>query len=694
MISIKDFDGEYPRTLPHLLPDNAAQLAVDCDFTTNILAGIRERGTTTAINSSNAKSIFVYDTLGGSWFSWPTDVDAIRGPIAADTFKRIYWSDGEFVYVGRGDIGSGGAPTQFYKAGCPRPPSALTVTSGASNGSAKFLTDATYSITAICEDSSRQVRSQKVLSPVVGVNTAMQLDLTLGLEGFSCKTETTTTVTTNSSSSQSANSTGAYSYGAYPASSTTSGSTQTGADTSTTAVSPATTLAFQVRCTDGNKIFSSVVRASAADSSVDPLWEGVSAFFTSAGTSVTLSFRRADEYLETRAYTWTLVNSYGEEGPPANPVEIECAVDARIALSIPEVTPSGFAPVSRVRVYRTSSGTAITDYLFAGDVPVGTVNFMDDNAAGDLGEPLPTRGYNPPEAGLQGLCQLPNGVLAAFKDNEVHFSEPYLPYAWKAAPITTDGRVVGICPGEGGLWVTTTKAPYFITGVTPDAMVQNKVTAIQAGVSKGSICNMGPAVIYASHDGLMTARGVEVSADWSFKFFTRDEWRARYGARLHLLHLNAHDGHLLGWFSDGAPGFLVRFDEADTSFTRTTDPVMAATVHPVADALYVVAGAVYEFKGGATRKPFVWRSKDFIMPKPMNFGAVQVGGEGGVTITVYADGVARATKKLLLSGDEYSVVRLPAGFLARRWAFEVAGGANAVVREVNVAISPSEFANV
>ena len=694
MISIKDFDGEYPRTLPHLLPDNAAQLAVDCDFTTNILAGIHARGVTTAIQSSNAKSIFVYDMLGGSWFSWPTDVDAVRGPIARDAYKRFYWTDGAFMYVGRGDIGSGGQPTQFYKAGVPRPPSALSVSSGAANGAAKFTSVGTYLVTAVCEDASRQVKTHKVLGTTLGVNTAAQLDIVVDLGGFTCAAETKTTTTTNSSTSQNASSTGNYTYNPYNSSSSYTGSTQEGEGVSTTVVEPATTMAFQLHCSDGGKVYSSVIRASVMDSSIDPLWSGVSAFFTASGSQVTLSLRRSAEYIETRAYTWTLVNSYEEEGPPADPVELECAADAKVSLAIPALTQTGYAPASKIRIYRTSSGTSITDYLFAGEVPVGTASFTDDNAPGELGEPLSTRGYNPPEANLQGLCQLPNGVLAAFKDNEVHFSEPYLPYAWKAAPVTTEGRVVGVCPGEGGLWVTTTKAPYFISGLTPDAMVQNKVTAIQAGVSKWSICDMGKAVVYASNDGLMTARGVEVSPDWSFKFFTRDEWRARFGSRLHLLHLNAHDGHLLGWFSDGAPGFLVRFDETDTSFTRTTDPIMAATVHPVADALYVVAGAVYEFKGSSSRKAFTWRSKDFILPKPMNFGAVQVAGDGSVTVKVYADGVVRATKTLTLSGDNFSVFRLPIGYLARRWSVEIAGAADATVTEVHVAVSPSEFANV
>ncbi|HNF62074.1 MAG TPA: hypothetical protein PKZ20_10125 [Rhodocyclaceae bacterium] len=697
MISILNPTGEFPRTLPHLLPDNAAQQAVDCDLTTNILTGIHARGTTTAFTSAaNAKSIFVYDTLGGSWFSWPTDVDAVRGPVVSDAYKRVYWTDGTYLKVTRGDLGTGGVPSQSYKAGVPRPTQPLTAASGVVDGKARFTATNTYIITAICEDASRQVKSSRVVGTTIGTDTASQLDITVDLAGFACKAETTTTTNQETATGQSSSSTGYYSYNPYTSQATTSNSGETTATgTTTTVVEPATTMAFDVRCSEGGVVYSSVVRSSAPDSSIDPLWQGVSAYFTSTGTQATLSFRRSTDYIETRAYTYTLVNNYGEEGPPAPALEVECGFNATLTVNIPPVAPNDYAPIQSIRIYRTSSGAAVTDYLYAGEVPLGTTSFSDENAPGELGEVLATRGYNPPEYGLQGLCVLPNGVMCAFKDNEVHFSEPYLAYAWKEAPMTTDGRVVGVCPAEGGVYVTTTKNPYFISGVTPDAMTQNKITAVQAGVAKGAICNIGPAVIYASHDGLVSARGVDVSMDWSFKFFTRDEWRSRFGQRLSLMRLNAHDGHLIAWFTDGTPGFIMRYDETDPSFVRMSEPIYAATVHPLADALYLVAGNVYEFKGAASRRPFVWHSKDFVVGKPTNFGALQLIGQGAVTVRLFADGVERVVKSLTLgSPDSPVVVRLPAGFLARRWSIRFEGAADAELQGAHLAVAVTEFAGV
>ena len=43
MIPLKAFTGEYPRQKPTLLPDSAAQEAIDCDFGQTVLTGIRER---------------------------------------------------------------------------------------------------------------------------------------------------------------------------------------------------------------------------------------------------------------------------------------------------------------------------------------------------------------------------------------------------------------------------------------------------------------------------------------------------------------------------------------------------------------------------------------------------------------------------------------------------------------------------
>lgn len=536
----KGFQGEFPRTQPQDLPPSAAQSATDCDFTQNILQGIRSRSVITGISVTNPKTIYISESVAYSVYAWDRDVDAVRSPVTDDAYNRFYWSDGTSFYVSRSDLGTGGEPatSNRFKVGVPAPTAALA--------------------------------------------------------------------------------------------------------------------------------------------------------FVSVGT--------ATSYAETRAYTYTYVNQYGEEGPPAAPFTRDMTENQPITLSY-TAPPSGhgYAPITKVRVYRTATGGQGTDYLFVAELAIwGSTQFTDSMKNSELGEALSTRNYYPPPQNLKGICALPNGSLVGFSTNVVWFSEPYLPYAWKPANTqTVQHNIVSICPYENGLYVTTQAHPVAISGYAPDGMSAQKISAVQAGVSKGSMVNAGAFVAYASNDGIVTIRGMQASLDLSFQFFTRDEWRTRYGSKLSQLRLNVHDGHLLGWFTDGTPGFLIRMDETTPSFTKMTDPITCAFVHPEADALYVCNGSsLYSFKTGVSRKAYTHWSKDFMLEKPESLGAIQLIGGGSVGLTVYADGNQVFQTSTSVSNTGSTVLRLPSGFRARRWSFKIDGQADSFVQQYSIVTSPSELANV
>lgn len=535
----KNFQGEFPRTQPQDLPDSAAQVAVDCDFTQNTLMGIKDRAPVTGFTVNNPKSIFVHESAAYSYYAWNRDVDAVRSPVTDDAYTRFYWSDGTNFYVSRADLGSGGEPAanNKYLVGVPQPAAAMTL--------------------------------------------------------------------------------------------------------------------------------------------------------VALGT--------ATSYAESRSYTYTYVNQYGEEGPPASPFVIDMTEDQPITLNY-TAPPSGYCPITTVRVYRTSTGSQGTDYLYVGETSVtsSTHQFVDTTKSAYLGEALSTRGYYPPPQNLKGICALPCGSLAGFVNNTVWFSEAYLPYAWKPANTqTVQHNIVGLCSYDTGLYVTTLAYPVMISGYSPDGMSSQKIPAIQAGVSKGSLVNAGAFVAYASHDGIVTVRGLNASLDLSFKFFTRDEWRNRYGSKLSKMRLNVHDGHLVAWFDDGTPGFLIRLDDVTPSFTRLTDPITCAFVHPEADALYVGYGtSMYAFKGSSTRKAYTHWSKDFILAKPESLGAIQLIGNGSVALSIYADGSPVFDTTVDVESNGMTVLRLPSGFRARRWSVLLSGEADSYVQQYALVTSPSELVNV
>lgn len=789
MISIKTFNGEVPRAQPHLLPDNAAQSATDCDFTTVSLTGLPDyvfRQTTAA---TSVKSAFCYANsdngpLNVRYYAWQQDADVVRGPVADDAYDRMYWTaapDYRIKVTRDSTLGSSSEPdsAKTYWAGVPAPEFAPTAnTTGLTYGGGT-ITD----VVAICETSTgTALSSESILNTTHNATylskTASEISLSFDFNA-SCRVRSeggiggvstlpsgmslsgvvavfvqapayagpvyadqgvfnSYTMTGKPISLVSYTKSGAtyvrYDdwadaplgdalYAGEPSALTVTTSTYdvnvfewknavtpisiiTGYTTyhnigggwyctdknaaSPGGTSSASTLAVQVYF-GGNVV---TLRENAARSTFG--LSGYTGYFqySSGKLSIFVSATGSSTMVEQRVYAYSYVNIFGEEGPLSPPLELPVNEGHAVALTLRGLTSTSYAPIDKVRIYRSATGSNATTLLFLEELEnSNSITYTDSKLAAALGEENRTSTYFPPEDGLRGLIALPNGILVAFKGNEVHVSEPYLPYAWNPENIIpTQETVVSVCAAEGGFYITTLGHPYFVSGLTPDAMSSIKLDAVQAGVSKGSICNIGPAVLWASHDGIVFARGATASMDWSFNFFTRKVWRDLYESRLHLMRFSAHDGHLVVWFEDGTPGFLVKFDEAQPTLTKLKRGFYAAAIDPRRDELLVSLNGrdLHGFKAGAG-SAFVWHSKDFVLPTPANHGAAQVVGEGEVTIQCYADDILRQTKTVTATRKGV-IYRMPDGFRARRWSFRIEG--TGLIEEFNVAGSPREFQGV
>lgn len=684
MLPHKNFTGEFPRTLPQDLPAGAAQSASNVDFTQGCLQGIKSRTPVAGVNAPGAKSLFIYDSLTYSYYSWQRDVDAVRSPITDDAYSRFYWADGSNIWVSRGDLGGqGGEPssTNRYWVGVPEPTAALTYSAQDTKFTISGYRPTLHSI--FCEGSDGTRKSEVLIGGgTFGTDNLNSCQITANVSA-SCEALNANVEVPNTSVV-------GYDENGNPITETT-----------TTSQSPSVSykLAVEVRFTTESGYLSAILRQDTNKNTYPAEMIGLTGSYSYSGNTLTVNLRTRSDYREARAYTYTYVNQYGEEGPPAKPLQVDILEGQTIKLRYtPPPANHQYVPMTRLRVYRTATGGTSTEYLFVGEVSISTTQpvFEDAVKGSALGESIQTRDFYPPPSNIRGIVAMPGGVLAGFVGTTVYLSQPYLPYAWK--PSTTqalENRVIGLCPYENGLYVTTTAHPVLITGYSPETMSSQKIPAIQAGVSKGSIVNAGPFAAYASHDGVVTLRGINASLDLSFKFFTREQWRNLYGNKLHLMRLNAHDGHLLGWFEDGTPGFLIRMDEVTPSFTKVTDPVYCALVHPQTDNLYLGAGSsIFAFKTGGSRLAWTHWGKDYILPKPENLGAVQFVGGGSLTFTLYADGVQVFQTLVTIDQSGSTVVRLPSGFRARRWSFKMDGQANCFVYEMNVVTSPAELQGV
>jgi len=338
---------------------------------------------------------------------------------------------------------------------------------------------------------------------------------------------------------------------------------------------------------------------------------------------------------EARNYVVTFVTPLGEEGPPSDPTEVvEVVADQEVTLNSLPLPPSGEGwnlPASaKKRLYRSATSGTSAVYLFVVELDISVTTYTDATDPDDLAEALPSEDWTPPPVDLKGLCVLANTALAAFKNNEVWFSEPGLPHAWPSRNmVALDYAIVGIGAFGNSVLAGTTGTPYILSGADPAAMTPNKVGVQQACVSKRGVRAMAGGVIYPSPDGLCLAdgNGVQVLTD---KIMSRDEW-SRYNPA--SIHAASHDFRYYAFFTreDGSKGTLVLdLSGAGAALWEMNVHYLAAHHDIMRDALYVVdtSRQLWRMYAGDSFVPFDWQSKVFDVPMPTNFGAAQVLADG------------------------------------------------------------------
>jgi len=383
-------------------------------------------------------------------------------------------------------------------------------------------------------------------------------------------------------------------------------------------------------------------------------------------------------------YVVTFVSEYGEEGPPSDPSTLILRWDdvegapagGEVEVTLPGA-PSGNYNIVKKRIYRAESGGT---YQRVAEVPVATGSFTDSVLSEGLGLALPSLYYDPPNPAMQGLTQLPNGVLSGFFDNTLCFSEPYLPHAWPVGyQLAFQHNIVGIAAISAGVLVVTEGKPWIVTGHTPESMAQMELDANQPGVSNRSIVDMGAYGLYAGFDGLIAVGGSEAQVV-TRQVLTREQWQA---LKPETIHAYRYDGKYLAFYEGGCftftPGQGIEFHDlaADGGYYDLQD-----------DNLYLIQGndiAVWE-QGPALS--YTWRSKIHeIPPGAAGFTCAKVIAYGyPVTLRLYADG----QQVIEHSVQSASMFRLPAGFtLTRDWEIELAGTHETA--SVQIATTPGEL---
>lgn len=438
-----------------------------------------------------------------------------------------------------------------------------------------------------------------------------------------------------------------------------------------------------------------------------------------------------------RALVYTFVSDIGEEGPPSPATDIvTMRYDDTVTVTGLQTTiPTGESIVSK-RLYLTSVGTAGAAYQFWQEVDISVTTASGVIGGLTLQETLPSTYWSAAPSGLQGLTPLAGKFMAAFRGNEIWFSEPYYPHAWPPGyMLTVDANIVGLGFDGSTLVVLTDTRVYLVTADTPSTATVSPYPDIIPCVSKRSIVSSPLGVFFAGEDGLYLANSSGATR-YTAKYFTKPQWEALDPKSMHAAYQNG----ILSVFHGLTSGMLFSLSEDDPGKISTLR-LYATAAGPIApadelglaypDGVDQVVG--YFDADGYSTTNYTWRSRVAITPLPVNFSAMRVSSTGigsgssmalppaptGSPVCVGSGAVAeypiaddwwaahrvlrstmdrRLTVRLFGDGilrDEFvieddSILSLSSGYRARRWQVEVEG--NATVQSVWLATAASELA--
>jgi hypothetical protein len=330
----------------------------------------------------------------------------------------------------------------------------------------------------------------------------------------------------------------------------------------------------------------------------------------------------------TRAYVYTFVSAYGEEGPPSEPTLISVAADSEVTLSNLDITPADAANRNIVKrhIYRTVSGNASTSYFYVGEVnDMTTTTFLDDVAEDvvSLNPILESIFWQPPPR-MDGWVMMPNGYMVGWRGKTICFSEPYRPHAWPVEyQISTEFEIVGMAVWGTALVIGTKSQPYIGQGVTPQSFTSQKMDAVEPCLSRRGMVATVAGAYYPSLNGLVmvNAGGINVITT---DVLTKEEWEDYNPRNIFAAPLG------LQYIAFNAPdfGFVFNPTEPRTKFIELDffDQVTSVTTDKYTGNVYILrAGRVFEWDPNTEERLYwQWRSKEFHFPKPVNLGAVKI----------------------------------------------------------------------
>lgn len=324
--------------------------------------------------------------------------------------------------------------------------------------------------------------------------------------------------------------------------------------------------------------------------------------------------------LSTRGYVYTLVNGYGQEGPPSPVSNLMDFYDGdSVTVSGLDVSAAASYWITAKRIYRINQGTSGAEYQFVAEIAIATASYIDTILDANLGEVLASTEWDGPPAGISGLISLPDGSLAGFVDNLLCRSVPYYPHAWPASyQKAVDRDIVSIGAFGTTIVVLTEGQPYLAIGNDPSNVVMERMDLGFSCLSKRGKVQAGEVVVYPCAEGL-AAVGPGVSGIITEKYIDGDRWVQKYLPS--TIHAYYWQGCYVGFYG-GTGGFIFDLktgDLVDLDFYAT-----AGFYDKTDGTLYLlIGGEIMKFTGGASSREINYMSKKFRF-LPTCFGWLKV----------------------------------------------------------------------
>jgi len=414
-------------------------------------------------------------------------------------------------------------------------------------------------------------------------------------------------------------------------------------------------------------------------------------------TAPSVSANGTGDDVETTSYVYTYVNSFGEESEPSPPSASVTAVgtdwsSGGITLSnITDPFATANYNIDYINIYRLVTGTNSSDYQLVEQKQASAViasGYTDTIATSALGRIILTENYNKPSEDLKGLTQMNNSVYAAFKLNEVFFSEPGKPHAFpKEYVVTLPDNVVGLASLDTHILAITDGTPYLIMGRDPQQL--DVVPAPQPApcLAKRGIVSTPYGVMFPAQNGMIVAnsdRGKVLTED----LWTSDQWDA-LGTLSDMICLFHHET-LYIFFNGTATGYYIEMGSGDSTVNKI-DLTAASNTNLSYDIdiyggysdgtdLYLIGEAngtysIYKWDDHATLKlDMAWTSKNHQTMELRNYGIGRVIAEGSTKFEYLIGGSAQS-----FAGGAFKTIttqepfQLPDGKRGREFKLRVSG---------------------